>query len=147
MNKPAMDVISGSAIDPIQQPSTSAVLPGTTPRGPLEPAGGLELRFVTRMSRDLGAAVAEAAKTDGLTAGAWVRRLIMERLSLRSRVDYRSGRPVHRPAADTVALVAALRELVSVGHALSCRDVPAAKASLAAARETILPLVAGGPGR
>ncbi|MGU3663936.1 hypothetical protein ACLBX9_07095 [Methylobacterium sp. A49B] len=99
------------------------------------------------MSRDLGAAVAEAAKADGLTAGAWVRRLIMERLSLRSRVDYRSGRPVHRPAPDTVALVAALRELVSIGHALALRDLPSAKASLAAAREAILPLVARGPGR
>ncbi|NEU14251.1 hypothetical protein G3T14_19270 [Methylobacterium sp. BTF04] len=102
---------------------------------------------MTRMSHDLNTAVAAAAKADGITAGAWVRGLILDRLAIVSAVDRRSGRPVHRPAEDTIALVAAIRALGDVGHAISSKDLPAAKASLATAREALLPLVARGPAR
>lgn len=146
MDKPAIEVIPACDGAHLYQSPTETVLPGAPPRGPQKTAG-LDLRFVTRMSRDLGTAVAEAARADGLTAGAWVRRVLLERLSLRSSLDNRSGRPVHRPAEDTVALVAALRELVFVGNAVSCRDVPAAKASLTTVWELLLPLVARGPAR
>jgi hypothetical protein len=99
------------------------------------------------MSHDLNAAVARAAKAEGLTAGAWVRRLILDRLALVSAVDRRSGRPVHRPSDDTVTLVGAIRALGDVGHALSSKDPVAARASLTIARDALLPLVARGPAR
>lgn len=146
MDKPAMDVTHAPGAPYIQQPPMGTVLPGALPRGPLKHPG-LELSFVTRMSRELGAGVADAARAEGITAGAWVRRVLMERLALRSSIDHRSGRPIHRPAEDTVVLVAAIRALGDVGHALSSKDVPAARASLATARETLLPLVARGPAR
>ena len=146
MFKPAMEVMHADGAPYLQQHPSDAVLPGAPPRGPLK-RQGLELSHVTRMSRELGAGVADAARAEGITAGAWVRRVLMERLALRSSLDHRSGRPVHRPAEDTVILVGAIQALGDVGHAISSKDLPAAKASLAAAREALLPLVARGPAR
>ena len=146
MIEPAMEVITTPGGPHLHQTSPSSVPPGAPPRGPLKPAG-LEMAFVTRMSRELNTAVATAARADGLTAGAWVRGLILDRLAIVSAADRRSGRIVHKPAADTVILVAAIRELGAVGHALSCNDVPAAKAALKAAREALMPLVSRGPGQ
>lgn len=146
MIKPAMEVIAALDGAHLQQPPTDAGLPGAPPRGPLKPPR-LEAAFVTRMSHDLNTAVASAAKSEGLTAGAWVRRLILDRLALASAVDRRSGRPVHRLADHTVILVGAIRALGDVGHALSSKDIPAARISLTIAREALLPLVARGPAR
>lgn len=101
----------------------------------------LDLRFVTRMSKDLGDAVAVEARREGLTAGAWVRRVLLDRVGMRSAPDARSGRPVHAPTEDAAAISAAVRELASVNNAIVLSDKAAAKAGLDRARELLIPIV------
>lgn len=106
---------------------------------------GLPVRFVTRMSDDLSEAVASAARQDGVTAGAWVRRLIMERVALDSTRDARSGRPIRKPSEYEVAIGAAVRELGSVNAAIAGGDSDAAIAGLDRARGVLIPLVVRRP--
>lgn len=125
----------------------STIAPAADPR---PTAGGrptLDLRFVTRMSRELGDAVAAAARRDGLTAGAWVRRLLLERVGLQSDLDTRSGRPIHLPAEEVAAISAAVRELASVNAAITLKDAPAAKAGLDRARHLLIPILIRQRGR
>lgn len=58
---------------------------------------GLAVRFVTRISDDLSEAVASAARKDGLTAGAYVRRLLLDRVGMLSAEDAKM-RPTHPQA-------------------------------------------------
>ena len=119
-----------------------------TPPVPADPDGspreagvGLDLRFVTRMSRPLGDAIAAAARRDGVTKGAWVRRLLLDRLDLRSDPDTRSGRPSYLPAEEIAELSAAVRELASVNFAIAAGDIVAAKAGLDRARGHLIPIL------
>lgn len=107
----------------------------------------LDLRFVTRMSRELGDAVAAAAGRDGLTSGAWVRRLLMERVAVQSPVDARSRRPGNLPSEEIVAISTAVRELASVNAAISLKDGPAARAGLDRARGLLIPILMRHAGR
>ncbi|MCJ2117015.1 hypothetical protein MKK65_10610 [Methylobacterium sp. J-001] len=93
------------------------------------------------MSRPLGDAVAAAARRDGLTAGAWVRRLLLERLDLRSDLDARSGRPIYLPAEQVEAISTAVRELASVNAAIATADPTAAKAGLDRVRALLIPIL------
>lgn len=102
---------------------------------------GLHVRFVTRMTGDLSEAVTAFAHRDGVTAGAWVRRLLLDRVALQSPDDARSGRPIRRPEEDHAAIAAAIRELGRVSTALSIRDEAAAKQGLNEARALLIPLV------
>lgn len=104
---------------------------------------GLHVRFVTRMSGELSAAIGRAARRDGLTGGAWVRRLLLERLDLQSADDARSGRPVRIPEAHQAAVAAALRELAEAGSAVRARDEAEAAHRLQAARTHLIPLALG----
>jgi hypothetical protein len=97
------------------------------------------------MSDTLNKAVAVAARDEGLTAGAWVRRLLMERVSLDSARDARSGRPVRKPSDYEVAIGAAIRELGSVNAAIAGGDRDAAIAGIEAARASLIPLVVRRP--
>lgn len=106
---------------------------------------GLPVRFVTRMSDGLHEAVAAAAREEGVTAGAWVRRLVMERVSLDSARDARSGRPIRKPSDYEVAIGAAIRELGSVNAAIAGGDRDAAIAGLDRARGALIPLVVRRP--
>ncbi|MCJ2006260.1 hypothetical protein [Methylobacterium sp. J-092] len=106
---------------------------------------GLYIRFVTRMSGDLSEAVSAAARDDGLTAGAYVRRMLLDRVGMQSPEDARSGRPVRRPDEDTAAIASAIRALGSVSTAVALRDEAAAKAALHQARMLLIPLVARRP--
>ncbi|MEH3061518.1 MAG: hypothetical protein PGN33_01650 [Methylobacterium radiotolerans] len=101
----------------------------------------LDRRFVTRMSRDLGDAVAISARSEGLTAGAWVRRILLERVGMQSALDARSGRAVHAPTEDVTAVSEAVRELASVNRAITLADKAAAMAGLDRARELLIPVV------
>lgn len=101
----------------------------------------LDLRFVTRMSRTLGDAVTIAARREGLTAGAWVRRALLERVGMQSDLDARSGRPIHAPTEDVVAVSDAVKELASVNRAIALSDKASAKAGLDRARELLIPVV------
>jgi len=107
----------------------------------------LSLRFVTRMSRELGDAVAAAAVRDGMTSGAWVRRLLMERVAVQSPVDARSRRPGHLPNEEVVAISTAVRELASVNAAISLNDGSAARAGLDRARGLLIPILMRHAGR
>ncbi|KQO68759.1 hypothetical protein ASF22_19580 [Methylobacterium sp. Leaf87] len=111
------------------------------PGGPRPRPPGLEIRFVTRMSRRLASDVTAHARRDGLTAGAWVRRALLDRIGMRSPVDARSGRPVHRPPEEIAAISAAIRELAAVNRAVSASDAAAARAGLDEARRLLIPLV------
>lgn len=102
---------------------------------------GLAIRFVTRMSEDLDRAVAEHARRDGLTAGAWVRRVLLDKVSLDSARDARSGRPIRKPSDYEVAIGAAIRELAAVNAAIATGDRDAANAGLDRARAALIPLV------
>lgn len=102
---------------------------------------GLSVRFVTRMSDDLSEAVASAARHEGLTAGAYVRRLLLDRVGMQSAEDAKSGRPIRKPDEDVATIAAAVRELASVSTAVGLRDEAAAKAGLAQARSLLIPLV------
>ena len=106
---------------------------------------GLHVRFVTRMSGDLSDAVTTFARREGLTAGAWVRRLLLDRVALQSPDDARSGRPIRKPEEDHAAIAAAIRELARVSTALSVRDEASAKQGLNEARSLLIPLVVRRP--
>lgn len=101
----------------------------------------LDIRFVTRMSRALGDQIAVAARGQGLTAGAYVRRVLLEHVGMNSPSDARSGRPVHAPTEDVSAISDAVRELASVNRAIALSDKAAAKAGLDRARELLIPVV------
>ena len=101
---------------------------------------GLYVRFVVRMSGDLSAAIGSAARRDGLTAGAWVRRLLLERLDLRSAADARSGRPVRVPEAQQAAVAAALRELAKASAAAAEEDRATTLDAIQAARSLLIPV-------
>lgn len=106
---------------------------------------GLAIRFVTRMSVDLDRAIAEHARRDGLTAGAFVRRTMLEKVRLDSERDARSGRPIRKPSEYEVAIAAAVRELAAVNAAVAAGDRDAASAGLDRARQTLIPLVVRRP--
>lgn len=104
---------------------------------------GLRVRFVTRMSDELSDAVARAARRDGITSGAWVRRAVMERVGLQSDIDARSNAPSRKPEPDVAALAAAVRELAALSTALSLNDTAGARASVDRARRILIPLAVG----
>ncbi|WP_243971680.1 hypothetical protein [Methylobacterium sp. J-072] len=97
------------------------------------------------MSGDLSEAVTTFAHREGLTAGAWVRRLLLDRVAMQSPDDARSGRPIRRPEEDRSAIAAAIRELARVSTALSVRDEASAKQALNEARSLLIPLVVRRP--
>lgn len=110
-------------------------------RGTSTPKRGLHIRFVTRMSGRLNAAVTAAARQDGLTAGAWVRRVLLERVDLQSPADARSGRPVRRPEEEIVAIASAIRMLAGATAALDGDDPAAVRTDLNQVRDLLVPLV------
>ena len=124
---------------------TTTTLISRSPQAPVAPVArtrkGLHVRFVTRMSGDLSQAVAAAAREDGLTAGAWVRRLLLDKVGMQSAQDARSGRPIRKPSEDRIAIAAAIRDLAAVGAALASRDESAARQALEDARTRLIPLV------
>lgn len=108
---------------------------------------GLHVRFVVRMSGEVSDAIKAAARREGITAGAWVRRTVLERLELRSERDERSGRPLVATDADLADVATAIRELAGVSAAISVNDKPTAKARLDVARCLLIPVVVRRSGR
>lgn len=106
---------------------------------------GLPVRFVTRMSTDLNDAITSAAREDGVTAAAWVRRMLLDRFAMISPSDERSGRPVRRAAEDVVAISNAIRHLADVSGAVSVGNRSAAQDALQSARALLIPLVVRRP--
>ncbi len=126
-------------------PGNGTRVAGASSGQPPSRRGKLPIRFVTRMSVDLSRAVATAAREDGLTAGAWVRRLLLERVRMHSPADERSGRPVRCPGQDTIAISSAIRHLADVSGAVSVGDKAAAQTGLQHARGLLIPLVVRRP--
>lgn len=106
---------------------------------------GLAIRFVTRMSEDLDRAIAEHARRDGLTAGAFVRRTMLEKVRLDSERDARSGRPIRKPSDYEVAIGAAVRELGAINAAMASGDRDTIVAAVDRARGLLIPLVVRRP--
>lgn len=106
---------------------------------------GLAIRFVTRMSVELDRAIAERARGDGLTAGAWVRRVLLERVALDSARDAKSGRPIRKPGDYEIAIATAVRELGAVNAAIAGGETDAALAGIDRARSALIPLVVRRP--
>lgn len=103
--------------------------------------GRLRVRFVVRISEELDRAVSGAARLEGTTAGAWVRRVLLDKVSLDSARDARSGRPIRRPSEYETAIGAAVRELGAINAAVAAGDRDAATAGLDRARAVLIPLV------
>ncbi|WP_156629675.1 hypothetical protein [Methylobacterium sp. Leaf85] len=97
------------------------------------------------MSGELSEAVAAAARRDGQTAGAYVRRMLLDHVGMHSPQDARSGRPVRKPDEDRAAIASAIRALGSLSAALSVRDEAAAQDRLHEARSLLIPLVVRRP--
>lgn len=85
-------------------------------------------------------AIKLAARREGITAGAWVRRTVLERLELRSERDERSGRPLAATDADLADIATAIRELAGVSAAISLNDRSTAKDRLQVARHLLIPI-------
>jgi len=125
-----------------ENPAVSASLetePGAAPLSGKRPT--LQQRFVTRVSPELARAIVVASRREGLSASAWVRRLILERTPLHSDVDAHSGRPVRLPKEEVTAIAVAVRELASVNAAISLSDGRAARAGLDRARDLLIPVL------
>lgn len=112
---------------------------GTAPLSGKRPT--LQRRFVTRVSPELARSIVIASRREGLSASAWVRRLILERTPLQSDVDAQSGRPVRLLKEEVTAIAAAVRELASVNAAISLADGAAARAGLDRARDLLIPVL------
>lgn len=108
---------------------------------------GLHIRFVVRISGEVNDAIKAAARREGITAGAWVRRTVLERLELRSDRDERSGRPLAATDADLADIATAIRELAGVSAAVAMNDRVLAKARLDAARSLLIPIAVRRSGR
>ncbi len=89
------------------------------------------------MSTDLNDAITSAAREDGVTAAAWVRRMLLDRFAMISPSDERSGRPVRRAAEDVVAISNAIRHLADVSGAVSVGNRSAAQDALQSARHSL----------
>lgn len=101
---------------------------------------GLPVRFVTRMSRDLDEAVKTAARREGITAGAWARRTLLERVGLQSPADERSGRPLVPADEELADIATAIRELGGATVALSLDDRAGVRNRIEAARALLIPI-------
>ena len=124
------------AIIPIRPAPPPAARPPARKRG-------LHVRLVVRVSGGLSAATRQAARGEGLTVGAWVRRLLLDRLGMQSEADARSGRPVRMPEAHQAAIAAALRNLAAASAAAQSDDPASAIPAIQAARAILVPLALG----
>lgn len=120
--------------EPERSVSDTPASPSVAVAAPTSDRPTLDVRFVTRMSRRLCEAVSAAARGDGLSSGAWVRRLLTERVGVRFELVARSGRPVHLPREEVAAISDAVRDLAlgragGTGRVGPCPAAPAASAA------------------
>ncbi|MBK3404181.1 hypothetical protein H0176_22245 [Methylorubrum populi] len=104
---------------------------------------GLHVRFVIRVSGGLSAAIGQAAQAEGVTAGAWARRLLLDRLGMQSEADERSRRPLRKPEAHQAAAATALRELATASAKVLADDPVATLRAIQAARAVLVPVALG----
>ncbi|WP_283535258.1 hypothetical protein [Methylorubrum extorquens] len=64
-----------------------------------------------KLSHDLRARIAGAARTDGVTDSAWLRLRALDALGMESAVDAASGRRPRIPPAELEALAGVVREI------------------------------------
>lgn len=107
--------------------------------------GALRVQLVFRVTEDLDRAITIAARQDGATVGAWVRRTLLEKVALDSARDAKSGRPIRKPSEYETAIGAAVRELGAVNAAIATDDRDAALAGIDRARAVLIPLVVRRP--
>jgi hypothetical protein len=102
-----------------------------------------------RLTAPLRAALTAAAKREGVTDGALIRRLVADALGVEAEADRASGPRVRIPPEEQAVLAGALRDLGALYEPLSRPTVPAAevKAGLDRIRAAIMPVVIGLNGR
>lgn len=103
-------------------PAPDARLPGATPRGPLQkkpPAPPPLGAFLgVKLTDDLRQALRRRALSEGLSDGAWVRRLMLDALSIESDLDRASAKVPPEELAAATSFMAMLTKLV-----LASRDL------------------------
>ncbi|MFC4172734.1 hypothetical protein ACFOYU_11775 [Microvirga sp. GCM10011540] len=110
--KPAMEVIQPSRLPHLQTPPADwAGAPPRAPRVDHRKLGGV---MTMRLSGDLRCGLQAAAKAEGITESALVRRLILDRLGLESDADRASGRRPRIPDQDLQVLAGLVREVGSL---------------------------------
>lgn len=94
--------------------------PGATPRGPLTkpPPPPLGAYFGVKLTDDLRVAVRRRALSEGLSDGAWVRRLMLDALAIESDLDRASAKVPPEELAAATSFMAMLTKLV-----LASRDL------------------------
>lgn len=144
--KPAMAVGHADRQSP---PVSGGSLPGATPRGPHQPAAidhrKLASKVDVRLTAPLRAALTAAAKREGVTDGALIRRWVADALGLDADADRASAPRVRIPPEEQAVLAGALRDLGALYEPLSRPVVPAAevKTGLDRIRAAVMPIVIG----
>lgn len=145
--KPAMAVGHAAHAAP-QSVATAPSLPGALPRGP-QPAAPdyrkLASKVDVRLTAPLRAALTAAAKAEGVTDGALIRRWVADALGLDAEADRASAPRVRIPPEEQAVLAGALRDLGALYEPLSRPSVPAdeVKAGLDRIRAAVMPIVIG----
>ncbi|SDM68730.1 hypothetical protein SAMN05216360_103112 [Methylobacterium phyllostachyos] len=146
--KPAMAVGHAPHAAPQSPPASGGSLPGALPRGP-QPAAPdyrkLASKVDVRLTAPLRAALTAAAKAEGVTDGALIRRWVADALGLDAEADRASAPRVRIPPEEQAVLAGALRDLGALYEPLSRPSVPAdeVKAGLDRIRSAVMPIVIG----
>lgn len=131
---PAPAVVASQGLRPVD--------PGTRPRmRPLPSVLGVKL------SADLRARIAAAAKADGITDSAWLRQRALEALGVESAADAASGPRPRIPPEELAALSNCVREIgIATQHA-TLGQTDQVIASLGRIRGVLIPTCVGLAGR
>ncbi|AWI91779.1 hypothetical protein C0214_20270 [Methylobacterium sp. DM1] len=146
--KPAMAVGQSSAIQSPPVPVGS--LPGALPRGP-QPAAPdyrkLASKVDVRLTAPLRAALTAAAKREGVTDGALIRRLVADALGVEAEVDRASAPRVRIPPAELEALSNCVREIGIATQQATLGQTDEVIKSLGRIRGVLIPTCVGLAGR
>ncbi|PZP68377.1 hypothetical protein [Methylorubrum populi] len=131
---PVSAVVASQGLRPVD--------PGTRPRmRPLPSVLGVKL------SADLRARIAAAAKADGITDSAWLRQRALEALGVESAVDAASGPRPRIPPAELEALSGVVREIGALHGPASLGKAKEVLDGLDRVRAVLIPLIIGLNGR
>lgn len=144
--KPAMAVGQTTSAAPQSPPVPVASLPGALPRGP-QPAAidprKLASKVDVRLTAPLRAALTEAAKREGVTDGALIRRLVADALGVEAEADRASAPRVRIPPAELEALSTAVREIGALHQAAALGRSEEILAGLDRVRAVLIPVCVG----
>ncbi|MGE7157239.1 hypothetical protein ACQKJ1_26350 [Methylorubrum rhodesianum] len=100
-----------------------------------------------KLSADLRARIAAAAKADGITDSAWLRQRALEALGVESAVDAASGPRPRIPPEELQALSNCVREIAVATQHATLGQTAEVVASLGRIRGVLIPTCVGLAGR